>query len=69
MDFETRQKLAVEEINRVLAKFSLGLNAKLDISGTAIVPRIIFTDVVAEPKQDEKETKPNKANKTKKGKK
>lgn len=71
MDFEARQKGAVLEINAVLAKFGLGLNAHLDGYPNALIPKIKFVELKKEEEKttvDEKDEKTVKTKKTKKSK-
>jgi hypothetical protein len=49
MDFETRQKLAIEEINTLLKKFGLGLKTFLKIEESGLTPQVRLVD--AEPAQ------------------
>lgn len=49
MDFETRQRLCVEEINNVMKKFNVALQAYLIIQAQGIVPQVRLVDVEQKP--------------------
>lgn len=48
MDFETRQKQAVEEINVVLEKYGVALQPFLNAQATGIIPAVRLIDTVKE---------------------
>ncbi|HRF70985.1 MAG TPA: hypothetical protein PKV66_06115 [Candidatus Pelethenecus sp.] len=56
MDFETRQKSAIAEINEILSKYNLGLNAVLDGYPKAIAPKIVIVDLTEQNKVQENGT-------------
>lgn len=69
MDFETRQKQAVEEINEVMKKYGLALQAFLNAQPTGILPGVRLVDVQAKEEVTETKQEDVKEPKTKKGKK
>lgn len=69
MDFETRQRLCVEEINNVMKKFNVALQAYLIIQAQGIVPQVRLVDVEQKPETtdtvDTKEQNEDKKSKKK----
>lgn len=69
MDFETRQRLAVDEVNTALSKYGVALQPFLDIRVTGVVPQVRLIDVEKQTETNLAQKNATEETKTKKGKK
>lgn len=51
MNIEVRKKLAIDEINVVLNKYSFGLKAQMQYAAEGIMPGIVWTDLIEQAKK------------------